>query len=294
MDNKLAVLYSRMSSTIRNFERPLRESALANAVRPTVHKVRLLWQDATRYPRYISHFGFAHGHTTYRKLYNTKEEGRLVRLRMPALSSEVFLRPKTTDVDVFEQVFLQRDYQVKLPPAPEYLIDAGAHIGLASVYFANRFPQCHILALEPELSNYRLLECNAKPYSNITPLRAGLWSRRASLKIKDPCSGTWSFQLKEGAVGEGDVDVITVQEAMQHIGADRIGILKMDIEGAELEVLQTSNAWIGKIDALIVELHGELRKEGSRVLEAAVRSGEFEQTHQGENVVVVRADVLGE
>ena len=39
-------------------------------------------------------------------------------------------------------------------------IDAGANIGLTSIYFANKFPNAKIVALEPEIDNYIILQKN--------------------------------------------------------------------------------------------------------------------------------------
>lgn len=45
-----------------------------------------------------------------------------------------------------------------------FIIDAGANIGLTSVYLANRFPNARILALEVDQQNFELLAENARPY----------------------------------------------------------------------------------------------------------------------------------
>ena len=52
---------------------------------------------------------------------------------------------------------------------PSVIIDAGANIGLASIWFASKFPEARILAIEPEKSNYELLVRNVEPLHHVTP-----------------------------------------------------------------------------------------------------------------------------
>jgi hypothetical protein len=62
----------------------------------------------------------------------------------------------------------------------------------------------------------------------------------------------------------------------------------MDIEGAEEEVLQDYRSWIGRVDSIIVELHGTLRTEGSPQIQKIERNYNFRRETRGENVVLNR------
>ena len=73
-------------------------------------------------------------------------------------------------------------------------MDAGANIGLASILFANRFPQAKIFAIEPEHDNFNLLADNVCTYDNIVPLHAALWGENATIHLTDPGDGAWGFR----------------------------------------------------------------------------------------------------
>ncbi|MBK6790779.1 MAG: FkbM family methyltransferase [Betaproteobacteria bacterium] len=88
---------------------------------------------------------------------------------------------------------------------PRGIVDAGAHIGLATVYLATRFPQATIVALEPEPSNYRLLCKNVASLKNVVTVNAGLWSRAARVKLVDPGHSTWGFRVVEAAADDRTV-----------------------------------------------------------------------------------------
>jgi hypothetical protein len=75
---------------------------------------------------------------------------------------------------------------------------------------------------------------------------------------------------------------------MRELRIEHIDILKIDIEGAEREVLRDPSAWIGNVDTLIVELHERLKLGCNRSFYNAT-NGFDDEWIQGENVYVTRS-----
>jgi FkbM family methyltransferase len=65
------------------------------------------------------------------------------------------------------------------------IIDAGANIGLSALFFANKYPDAKIFAIEPEETNYKLLELNTKPYNNVCLIKAALWDSVRKIHLFD-------------------------------------------------------------------------------------------------------------
>ena len=190
----------------------------------------------------------------------------MLSVKRPEIRHSFRLRVPSTDVLTYEGVFFHRAYDFQPACQPDVIVDAGANIGLASIYFANRFPRARIIAIEPEESNYRLLEKNVAPYGNIQPIRAALWNEGGMLDLVDPGLGHNGFMTVpidhgEESVGTvcDQVQAITIQEILENFRIDKIDILKIDIEGAEKEVFQDTSAWIGKVGAIIIELHERMK-----------------------------------
>src|SRR5436190_21998125 len=76
----------------------------------------------------------------------------------------VYVRIGTTDLSVLKQVLVERQYDFSLPVTPKVIVDAGANIGLSAVFFANKYPAAVIFAIEPEESNFKVLEKNVSAY----------------------------------------------------------------------------------------------------------------------------------
>jgi FkbM family methyltransferase len=204
----------------------------------------------------------------------------------------VFIRPGSADQTVVDEVFGSNEYAVDLAD-PRLIVDAGAHIGLATVYFARRFPGARIISLEPESSNFALLVRNAGPYQNVVPLKVGLWSHSTRLGILNPLAQTWSFRVAE-TTGANVCTAIGVSELLsEYSNGHPIDLLKIDIEGSEVEVLSSSKQWIGRVRCLVIELHDRFRAGCSEALAKAIEGEGFERTMSGESVVLVRTDRQG-
>lgn len=219
----------------------------------------------------------------------------LLEMRRPGVRFPFYLRVPSTDVSAFEQIFIRQEYGFEVSRPPRTIIDAGANIGLASVYFANRFPAARIIAIEPEASNFEILQRNVLPYGNIVALRAALWHENRRISLVDPALGHWGFMTQ--AAGDGqqtsgsmvhEVQAWTIDRIMADHGIDHIDILKVDIEGAEREVFGDSSAWLGQVDALIVELHERLKSGCNRSFYNG--TGGFDREWwQGEKVYLARS-----
>jgi FkbM family methyltransferase len=209
-----------------------------------------------------------------------------------------FLRTRSSDVPTYEQVFINQEYDFRVESQPQVIIDAGANIGLASIYFANRYPGAKIIAIEPELSNFMLLKKNVALYPQVTPVQAALWHRNEEIELVDPGGGNWGFMTETKGSAEIPaakachvVDAMTVDKIMDEFGLDKIDILKIDIEGAEREVFSDTSSWINEVNSMIIELHERMKVGCNRSFYCG-SNGFDKEWQQGENVYLSRGNYL--
>jgi FkbM family methyltransferase len=196
----------------------------------------------------------------------------------------IAIRPGTADQSVFDEVFLKREYDIEVD-SPTVIVDAGAHIGLATVFFAERFRDAVVIAIEPEATNFAVLCRNVSAYPQVRAIRAGLWSRSTWLRIENPDAATWSFRVLESEQPT-DLRAVSIADVMQLHGIDHIDILKMDIEGAELEVLTHNAGWLSTVSNLLIELHDRYRPGCTAALEAALSDYDYERSKHGNTVIL--------
>jgi len=172
------------------------------------------------------------------------------------------------------------------------IIDAGANIGLASVYFANLYPDAIIVSLEPDRSNFRLLEMNTADYPQIRAVNAALWCEDKQLSLFSPNgahSGFCTLEKNSGSLQEcGEVPAVTLDTLMKTQGLETIDVLKMDIEGAEKEVFQSSSTWIDKVNLLLIELHDHYKPGCSEAFYEATKNFQPEAVMKGETILRLR------
>lgn len=197
----------------------------------------------------------------------TGRHGR-IQVGVPGIEHPITLRLGTSDHRVFRDIFQRHEYLFNPPEPPETIVDTGANIGLASIYFANRWPKAKIIAIEPDPENFEILRENVRHYRNIVPIQVAVWKENTMLNLSDPGGGSWAMQTKTDH--NGHVAGVTMPFIMGVHSLDRIDLLKMDIEGAEKEVFEGHEEWIDRVGSIAIETHDRF-KPGSHaaVMKAA-------------------------
>lgn len=184
-------------------------------------------------------------------------------IQVKGIKHPVSLRRKSSDFHVFRQVFLEDQYSFSIDKSVQYIIDAGANVGLASISFLERYPDSVVVAIEPDESNFEVAKRNLSRYGDRCRLiRAAIWSQDGELEVS---KGTfldgreWSTQtVPVTSESKNIVLAISLESLVRQVKFPRIDILKMDIEGAELEVFKNGKTDFLKITKMCaIECHGE-------------------------------------
>jgi len=211
----------------------------------------------------------------------------IISLSVPEAKHPVLLRKGTSDIEVFYQIFYYKGYDYNLGFEPKVIFDCGANIGLASVYYKNRYPNAMIVAVEPESSNFAMLQRNTEKYDNIHCLQSGIWNKTTNLKIH-ASSQHWAFVVEEVDYEDNTtVKAIGIDELMKAYNVDYIDVLKIDIESSEKELFEANwEKWLPKVKVLLVELHDNMKPGCSRSMFKAVSNYDFTMHTKGENVII--------
>lgn len=188
----------------------------------------------------------------------------------PQSEHRVYLRIDTSDFCSYRDVLAlgSKSYIPSLPGFnPSTIVDVGAHIGMASILFALKYPKARIIAVEPEASNFAALVRNTSPYNAITAIRAALWREDGEVALgPSNAHPKGAFQIIDN--GQQRVRAITMDTLMRETGIGAIDLLKVDIEGAEKEVFE-SCGWIRDVQVIAIELHDRIRTGCSSVVKKA-------------------------
>lgn len=247
---------------------------------------------------YIICFGFLRGtFLLAARSVRLYARGKTVRASVPGSPFHLLVRLGTHDITVFNAIYHGKEHEWNFEAAPKTIVDAGAYTGLSTAYFAMRYPDAMIIAIEPSGENFALLTRNVSKLRNVCAINAALWNASGSLLLTDPGRDYWGLTVEElgidvsvdrtGSVPASKVNALTISDIISKYEIDRINLLKLDIEGSEREVLSNAQPWIDRVDAISVELHDRFKPGCTRAFFGAVADFPIE-FRRGEKILVVR------
>jgi FkbM family methyltransferase len=195
-----------------------------------------------------------------RKLGSTQP--RTYRLHPRGLAHPLLLRGGRGDLFVFAQIFADREFAPLGKQNFSRIVDLGGNIGLASVWFLNAFPGAKVVTIEANPDNYASLEANLQPYGDrATVVQGGVWWRRAPLALvrrQNESDAHVREALPEDTSASAEIlEGWDVPAMMELGGFPEIDLLKIDIEGAEVELFSHgTERWLPQVRNLSIELHG--------------------------------------
>lgn len=201
-------------------------------------------------------------------------ELNLITLRYRSLKKQTRFVPGETEFDglkikyldgpsfwfMFQEIFIKEIYKLPIFSHDPYFIDGGANIGLASIYLKKRYPSATILAFEPDKKVFSFLESNLKCLSNsaeILLIQNGLWKEETTLNFFS--EGSDGGRIKNDSDSENIISISTVR--LSNFIDRRVDFLKLDIEGAEFEVLKEIESKLNLVDRIFIEYHSFVGQE---------------------------------
>lgn len=212
----------------------------------------------------------------------------LLNIQLPQIEKPIYIRSRSSDVYSFEDIFAHQAYKMDISFQPKVILDCGANVGHAAVYFANQFPEAFILAIEPDEQNVSIIEKNIVTYQNVKCLQSAIWNKPSFLKIENESASSWAFRVSETTQDEPKAfQATSIQSLCSTYNIDKIDILKMDIEGSEAFVFDDkSSEWLAKTSFLIIELHDRFQENCTKNVYAAIDKFEYTSWQKGENIFV--------
>lgn len=164
----------------------------------------------------------------------------------------------------WDEIFSRQLYRCELPTQPK-ILDLGANIGLATLYFLRHFPAASITAVEPDPEIFSILQHNLKHNggSHVQLIQAAAWVTDGQMNFQaDGADG--------GRVSEAGGQLVKTVDTLRLLREGNYDFVKMDIEGAERTILPTIVDALGSVNKIFVEYHGQ--QSTPQALDAVVNS----------------------
>jgi len=160
----------------------------------------------------------------------------------------------------------------------DLVIDLGANEGFYTLKVKENNPHCRVIAVEPNPLAFEVLEKNVTsngltdvilvnkavcdregtmPFQ-IVPHVSAIGARDLSLQQRP-----W---LKQEMIRVVDVECMTLRHLFDEYGVDRVGVMKLDVEGMELDILKGGETVLPRIERIVVECHSQEIRDGLKRL----------------------------
>ena len=187
----------------------------------------------------------------------------------------------------FLDIFSTDFYNVRSLPEDARVIDGGANIGMFTLYVLWRKPNAHIVAVEPDSGNIEYLRRNisGKKDASVSIVHAALGAENGRTTLLGGESD--AFRTTESE--KGDVEVLPLRQFLDK----PVHLLKLDIEGDELKVLEAAGNALENVERAVIEHHDYRGRPSTlpRMLAVLQKAG-FERYRIGHNIEFGRPDPL--
>ncbi|MCJ7804429.1 FkbM family methyltransferase [Patescibacteria group bacterium] len=210
-----------------------------------------------------------------------------------------FKNPKEFEL-LWQAIFEKEEYKIDLGKTQPLILDVGAHIGLATIYFKNKYPQAKIIAFEPNPETAKLLRLNIKAnqLKNVKVIEAAIWNKEGKQPFyidsnnKIPWTGgdsliknIWGSQTSPGSILVKTIPLSTFLNKS-------IDLLKIDVEGVENLILKECAQKLYLVKNLILEYHETSKTNQDNKLASIVKileKADFKLNYlKNNNVVLIK------
>ncbi|PWJ60621.1 FkbM family methyltransferase [Dyadobacter jejuensis] len=160
----------------------------------------------------------------------------------------------------YKEIFADQSYQFNSENSRPVIVDCGANIGMSLLYYKQQFPGANITAFEASPSIAKLLRKNLERnhITDINLIEKAVWTDDQGIWFANEAADSSSMFL-----GGDKVLVPSIRLADFLATQSRVDFLKMDIEGAETEVLKDCRYELHKVENIFVEFHSYIGQHQS-------------------------------
>lgn len=209
----------------------------------------------------------------YYKIYKLYRFSRFTRTHSDLLGPDLVIADSASFVSMYKELFEKEIYRFKSKTEQPCIIDCGANIGLSVLYFKRLYPKAKIVAFEADPEIYSICQENLLRMNlqGVEMIPKAVWHEESVLNFYS--EGADGGRLAQATDRGRFVEVTTVR--LGKWLEQKVDFLKLDIEGAEFEVLNDVKNQLANVERIFVEYHSFVgqRQRLDELLKILIDSG---------------------
>jgi len=185
----------------------------------------------------------------------TCDERTVVPIRLGGRPWPFHLR--MADIYTLAEILHEQQYRLETPvPDAPVVLDAGANVGATGIWWLAHLPGATLHCFEPEPANFALLEANLSPYPRVGLHQAALGCEEGTARLTVAAHGAM-HTLADESLGSRHIEVPLwrLDRFLEREGLRRVDLLKLDVEGFEIEVLRGLGDRLADVGVIAGEVH---------------------------------------
>jgi FkbM family methyltransferase len=168
------------------------------------------------------------------------------------LGYRVHIIDSASFLSMYRLIFVTQVYWFSAHSSNPTILDCGANIGLSVIFFKRLYPESNVIAFEPDPAICTVLRENIAKnrLEHVEVVESAVWTQRGSLNfVPDHADG--GKIIRENSEITSRVTSVRLRDYL----VTPIDLLKMDIEGAEIDVLADCADSLRQVRSIILEYH---------------------------------------
>ncbi len=180
--------------------------------------------------------------------------------KITLFSRDFFFTSSTAFLHSVDEIFGEDIYKFSTPNQKPYIIDCGANMGLSTIYFKRQHPDAEIDAFEPDANIAEVLQKNVTPYNKNQDIRIhtkAVWSEETILEFVPDGGLSGKIVTASEGVVTCKIPTVDLKKYLQR----PVDFLKIDIEGAENDLIFDLQGHLQQVRHLFLEYHGMINEK---------------------------------
>ena len=171
------------------------------------------------------------------------------------LDRELIVTDAQSFLAIYWAYFKRQEYQFRASSETPLILDCGANVGLGVRYWKQLYPQARVIAFEPDPESFAALQENTRDLGGVTVRREAVWTQNGPIGFAAVGGDGGYLTAVSSHPRPADKDVEVPATRLRDHLVEPIELLKLDIEGAEIDVLLDCRDRLAQVRNLFVEYH---------------------------------------